>query len=369
MNHGGTESGEAGKLQFVGRMVMSEIWRFGFTDRQRRVLARIVGCSLGWGRESVRFESQAILGLMAGMAESHVSDTITELIELGVVHRVAAAGAGGVELRVLPESRNWFTNSKFRPLVDRDYLARLEDGLRRFNGVEQMELMRREPGLRDALAEHSLDEAKLRTNAGAAVSVDRVTESVITDSVRAGEAYRIGKASGGGGGPAGHVTCDLIASRGSSLITGDLHVTEAERRMGTGGVGSETAKPMAGIIERRKATGLEEANGGGDCRTPRPAGIVESDKTVKRRHGPRWFDAELLGEVRGLCKESDWADRPATETEAYRKGWGAWWTAVVRNNPERVRSALGEYHDAVKGRRIDNAGAWMRDLITNWSGA
>lgn len=157
-----------------------EVARFAFSLRQRLVLNRVIEYSFGWGRLVVRFDRQSWLCRVTGLAETHLSVVVNELVALRVLQRSEATD-GAVVLRVLVDAGLW--GSRLEPIIDREYLQRLEGELRAFNGVEQLVLA--------APVGAGLDFAGAFADAGC----ERLAAGdgrLVTDSVSGGGGYRIG---------------------------------------------------------------------------------------------------------------------------------------------------------------------------------
>jgi hypothetical protein len=306
------------ELLGVELQVRRELARRVVSLQQDRVLDVILERSFGWGQFGLKVPSQAFLAELSGMKEEHVCVVVKELTSAWVL--AVWRETEFVEYRVNVESRGW-------GLERRPDLRSLDEELQRFNRVEQVLLLPREKSLREVATEVAVDGLRSRVEESSA----GVRFSLAKKGGEALQQQRPTKDSG----PAQAVT-ESVTRR--TLINTDK----------SGSITSSSASARSCLI----TSDLSKKMGGSNCR--RDGGSTLPGGAVKR------MDWELLNAIKALIPKEKWEDNP----QRGFKGWGGWWTSVVRNNRDRAEAALNELKAMRKeGHAITNAGGWMMDYV------
>jgi DNA-binding response OmpR family regulator len=155
------------RFQQLGRTLIREIRRLDINYREYQIVELLIELSLGWGLESVIVPKLEIFSAFIGIAKSHVSANLANLIGMGIVS--VEETDRGPRYHVTCNPANW----KCRLKVSRAAVKEAINTLRVFNHLDGDDALSRE-----------LDTSFFEELDGTQILQKGVTESVIVHNVQ-----------------------------------------------------------------------------------------------------------------------------------------------------------------------------------------
>ena len=183
-------------FQSLNRFVHADLDRFGFSERQRRVVLRVLEFSYGMGKGTAEFPTLEELGYPYRISKGNVSEILGELQAANVL--VSVQKPDGWYITLLPFPDGWGLE-KFEFSLSRE--ATLNEINERGLAQGQGQLLPPEPpGLHDARVqvsiESALQRAKLMGKQGLVPDSGTRRTKTLNESERANEALAIVPESG-----------------------------------------------------------------------------------------------------------------------------------------------------------------------------
>jgi len=315
---GGEAGGDLREWRTLAGRAFANIGRARITPRQALIMEQLVRVTLLVGRQSVRIPRLDMFGVF-GLSRGNVSDALNGrespdgkwvpgLVELGLLQLVES-NDGGAVFTILPDAAQWRCAWRFPCEAGAVFLRDLNAVADQV--TPELSALAREPGLTEAWAEVSLENAA-GSQSGNPLSVPKVG----TDPPR----------SHFGNGP------------------------ENPRSH----FGNEQKAPMPARLSPSVPTlGTSQ---GDPLRVQSSA--VSKLSTAELLRGLRDPDRDLLRRIHTHVGESTWLN------------WGGAWTNAVKRDADLVARVVADYESARReGRVIPNVGGYMWDLVRRWGRA